>query len=138
MGQHCALQDVFGGRLTALVHNAGLYVNMTTSSAEAPKNLEPDEEWNDRIYGIGALTTTWCFASTTSTMHLIRVLHQGEVLIKLRMCLKALALPLCEVMQDIAVWFTIDIARLSPGEPQVLWSCTRRLLVSKRDALYDP
>ena len=47
----CVLQDVFGGRLTAFVHNAGLYVNMTTSSAEAPANLEPDEDWNDRIYG---------------------------------------------------------------------------------------
>ncbi|CAL5223980.1 g6591 [Coccomyxa viridis] len=45
-----AVKDVFKGRLTAFVHNAGLYVNMTTSSAEAPKNLEPDEEWNDRIY----------------------------------------------------------------------------------------
>lgn len=45
------MQDVFGGRLTAFVHNAGLYVNLTTSSAEAPANLKPDEDWNDRIYG---------------------------------------------------------------------------------------
>ena len=45
------MQDVFGGRLTAFVHNAGLWVNRTTSSAEAPRDLEPNEDWNDRIYG---------------------------------------------------------------------------------------
>ena len=44
------LQDVFGGRLTAFVHNAGLYVNVTTASNDAPANLAPDEEWNDSIY----------------------------------------------------------------------------------------
>ena len=44
------LQDVFGGRLTAFVHNAGLYVNVTTASSDAPANLAPDEEWNDSIY----------------------------------------------------------------------------------------
>lgn len=44
------LQDVFKGRLTAFVHNAGLYVNVTTTSAEMPANLAPDEDWNDRIY----------------------------------------------------------------------------------------
>ena len=44
------LQDVFGGRLTAFVHNAGLYVNVTTASSDAPANLTPDEEWNDSIY----------------------------------------------------------------------------------------
>lgn len=43
---------MFGGRLTAFVHNAGLNVAWgTTSAPEAPANLEPDEDWNDRIYG---------------------------------------------------------------------------------------
>jgi len=45
------MQDVFGGRLTAFVHNAGLMLNVTTTSAEAPANLEPDEDWNDKVYG---------------------------------------------------------------------------------------
>ncbi|CAK0738084.1 hypothetical protein CVIRNUC_000991 [Coccomyxa viridis] len=45
-----AVKDVFGGRLTAFVHNAGLYVNVTTASSDAPANLTPDEEWNDSIY----------------------------------------------------------------------------------------
>lgn len=57
---HClSLQDVFGGRLTAFVHNAGLNVAWgTTSAPEAPANLEPDEDWNDRIYGAYVL----CFS----------------------------------------------------------------------------
>ncbi|BDA48511.1 GT47 Hydroxynaphthalene reductase-like protein Arp2 [Coccomyxa sp. Obi] len=45
-----AVKDHFDGHLTAFIHNAGLYVGITTTSAEAPARLEPDEPWVDRVY----------------------------------------------------------------------------------------
>jgi hypothetical protein len=44
------VQDHFDGRLTAFVHNAGLYVGITSTSADAPARLNPDEPWDDRVY----------------------------------------------------------------------------------------
>ncbi|KAK9917073.1 hypothetical protein WJX75_000593 [Coccomyxa subellipsoidea] len=45
-----AVKDNFEGHCTAFIHNAGLYVGVTTTSAEAPARLNPDEPWDERVY----------------------------------------------------------------------------------------
>ena len=120
MGQYWVLQDVFKGRLTAFVHNAGLYVNMTTSSAEAPKNLEPDEEWNARIYGIAHSRPHIPLVIWLPQHVPCSLTHVCELHMCLMSCMRS-----CTKQLYMAVIVLVLLCSLA-----ISWSCTSRMHTS--------